>query len=396
MDKFVSQAKRISQMITGWRRDLHKIPELDLDLPETSAYVRSRLNELGISYKTFPGHSGIVGLIQSEAKDVRTVALRADMDALPILENSGVDFASTNGYMHACGHDAHMAMLLGAAALLSQNKKKIKGNVKLIFQPGEECSGGAQRMIDDGVLESPHVDVIFGQHVGMLSDELKGGHIGFLAGPVMASRDSFVITVRGKGCHGSTPAQGVDPVVVSAYLIVMLQSLVSRECNATDNAVITIGAIHGGEVYNIIPDEVVLKGAIRCVEENLRVNLGQRIREMCVGVSKVMRAECDIEYECGYPVTYNDPAATKFMLDVATSLLGEERVDTLKKPLMSSEDMSIFLKYCPGCFWFFAAPPKTGDVYSNHNKHFTINDEDLYLGSALMAAAAIEWLEKNP
>lgn len=394
MESMLCQAKCLADQITGWRRDLHRIPELDLDLPQTAAYVCARLEELGIPYRISEAHFGIVALIEGRSGPGRTVALRADMDALPIAEKAEIPFASQNGRMHACAHDAHAAMLLGAAELLMRNRACFSGSVKLIFQPGEECSGGAQRMIDEGALENPRVDAVFGQHAGVMATELPGGHFGFYPGAFMASRDSFTITVRGRGCHGSAPAQGVDPVAVSAYLITALQTLVSREINGTDQAVLTIGSIHGGEVYNIIPDEVVLEGAVRCLNEGIRIQLEKRIREMCEGIARTMRASCEIVYERGYPVTMNDPELTAFAEQSARRLLGEERVDRLEKPLMGSEDMSVFLQHCPGCYWVFSTPPRVGETYANHNPRFAIDDSELYLGSALMAQTALDWLAR--
>jgi len=397
MDGILKQAKLESQKIISWRREFHKIPELDLSLSNTSELVKKALDEMGIPYKTFPSHSGIVALIEGfDCTGLsKTVGLRADMDALPVRELAAVPYASQNDFMHACGHDGHMAMLLGAAKLLAQNRQDLYGRVKLIFQPGEELSGGAFRMIEEGVLLNPNVDVLFGQHVGMLSAELPAGHFGFYPGSFMASRDSFIINIKGKGCHGAVPAEGVDPVVISAQIITALQTLVSREINGTDQAVLTIGAIHGGETYNIIPETVTMKGAIRCMNEEQRMYFEKRIRGVCTGISEAMRGSCTIEYEHGYPVTNNDPKTTQFVIETAKELFGKEAVRILSKPLMGSEDMSFFLQKRPGCYWLLSTPPKDKEAYPNHSPYFEIDDEYLYLGAALMAQTAVKWLKLN-
>ncbi|MCI2106631.1 MAG: M20 family metallopeptidase [Intestinimonas sp.] len=397
MDNILAQGELIGEQIAGWRRNLHQIPERDLNLPLTRSYVCHALDELGIKYSLSDAHSGIVALVRGAMMpaDAKTVALRADMDALPIRERADVPYASKNGAMHACGHDAHMAMLLGAAKLLMQNRDRLFGQVKLIFQPGEELSGGALRMVEEGALHDPDVDVVFGQHAGLMSSELPGGHFGFYPGAFMASRDSFVITVHGKSCHGAQPASGVDPVVIAAQIVMALQTLISREISGTDTAVLTIGAIHGGETYNIIPETVQMRGAIRCLDESQRQYLKDRIRQVCHGICETMRAACTIEYEDGFPVTVNDPDATRFAMDCAKRLLGEARVHRLRKPLMTSEDMAIFLSRRPGSYWIFSTPPEKLKPYPNHSPYFTIDDTILYQGAALLAEVTLEWLAQN-
>lgn len=394
MKEILNEARQIEKDIIGWRHDLHQIPELDLDLPQTQSYVCSILDDLGIPYQTFRGNSSICAVLTG-GKPGRTVALRSDMDALHIQEETGLPFASTNGNMHACGHDTHMAMMLGAARILSERREELPGTVKFLFQVGEEGSGGAADMIKNGVMENPRVDAVFGQHVGELTSELGPGHFGFFPGRFMASRDNFVITIHGKGCHGSHPAQGVDPIVISAYVITALQTLVSREAEVDNPGVLTIGAIHGGEVYNIIPDEVVLQGAIRCLSEEYRKYFEQRIREVCEGVCKTMRGSCTIEYFYGYPVTENDPEMTHFAMETAQMVLGEEEAQQLTHPLTGSEDMSFFLQECPGSYWIISAPPKEGEAYPNHSPHFMIDESMLHKGAAVMASVAWRWLQEH-
>ena len=394
MNEILSAAQSLQEEIVGLRRALHAIPELNLDLPQTRAFLCRQLDALGIPYRTFPGNSSICAWIRGSGGN-GTVALRADIDGLHITEETGLPYASCNGNMHACGHDAHAAMLLGAATILQHMRERICGNVTLLFQCGEEGSGGAEDLIAAGVLEEPPVDVLFGQHAGLLSPELPDGAFGFYPGTFMASRDTFYLTVRGQGCHGSTPAAGVDPITVSAYLITALQTLVSRECNGTDSAVVTIGSIHGGEVYNIIPDQVTLQGAIRCLDERKRTELEQRIRALSKGLCASMRAQCEVVFEHGYPVLVNDPEVTGFAAQCARDLFGEDSVCMLQHPLMSSEDMSFFLQKRPGCYWCFSTPPATGPHYPNHSPRFQIDDSILYRGSALLATAATRWLSSH-
>lgn len=391
MGNILESAHALSETIIQWYRDLHQIPEVGLHLPLTRDYVCKSLEELGIPYETFAGHSGICATLTG-GRPGATVALRADMDALHIQEETGLSYAATNGNMHACGHDAHTAMLLGAAKMLAEQRDTLSGNVKFLFQAGEEGCGGAKRMVADGVLNNPDVGAVFGQHVGSLSTETENGKFGFYSGGFMAARDSFAITVKGKGCHGSQPAQGVDPVVISAYLITTLQTVISRETGLDNPAVLTIGSIHGGEVYNVIPDEVVMKGALRCFSEESRLYFRQRIREVCESVCSGMRGSCEIVYEPGYPVTVNDSEMTRFAMDSAARTLGEDAVQMLHHPLSCSEDMSFFLQECPGCYWCVNTLPPQGAGYPNHSPHFTVNEEMLHKGAAVLAGIAQDWL----
>jgi len=397
MKDLKEQALEITEKIIEWRRSFHRIPELDLNLPKTSEMVQRVLKEMGIPFRTFKDHSGIEAHIRGRMIDEKskTVALRADMDGLRIKEKAEVPYASDTGNMHACGHDAHMAMVLGAARLLLDNIEELEGNVKLIFQPGEERSGGAERMLKEGVFENPRVDLVLGQHVGLLVPELPNGHFGFYPGNFMASRDSFRITVEGKGGHGSTPASSVDPIVIASHLILALQTLVSREVDGTDSVVITIGSIHGGETYNVIPETVELIGAIRCLKEEQRDYFSQRIRNLCQGICESMRGSCSIDYERGYPVTFNHFAETEFVMKQAIQLFGEERVHLLEQPLMGSEDISFFLQKAPGCYWIFATQPLGSKIYPNHNPRFELDDSLLYMGSALMAQTTLSWLRSS-
>lgn len=388
MKSLESQAKDINSEIVQWRRELHAHPELDLNLPRTREIICRILSEMGLPYQLFERCSGITGVIYGEENRQQTVGLRADMDALPIQEAGAAAAA-----MHACGHDCHMAMLLGAAKLLLANRSLLHGRVKLIFQPGEECSGGAQLMIEEGALEDPRPDVIFGQHIYAAHSELKHGQIGVRQGVMMAARDNFTLTVIGKGCHGANPEEGVDPIIVAVQIVAILQTIVSREISASESAVLTIGAIHSGDVYNVIPDRAVIHGAIRCISPTVRTYLEKRIQEIAVGVANSMRARCEIIYEHGFDTVYNDPAVTALVLAEARRLFGEQGVVELKNPDMKSEDISFFLKETGGCYWYFQAPPTTGDAYPNHNPQFDVDESILYKGALMLAGVAIRWLD---
>ncbi len=291
MDK---KYENIQRYIVKLRRDLHQIPELGTDLPKTRAYIIKELDRLKIPYLCSKKDSGIMAAIEGEKRG-RTVALRTDMDALPLEEETGLPFASVHpGCMHACGHDAHMAILLGAARLLNAQKKSLRGTVRLIFQTAEEISRGSEIAISNGYLED--VDAVFGLHIGsILGKEIPSGTLIFPRACCMASFDKFVLRIRGKSCHGSTPEKGVDPVNIAAHLILSLQAIQTREISGSSASVITIGKIQGGAQYNVIPDEVVLEGTIRALEESVRHYVAQRIRGMAVATAASFGGSCDCE-----------------------------------------------------------------------------------------------------
>ncbi|MBU5256052.1 M20 metallopeptidase family protein [Tissierella praeacuta] len=390
----IKSAKRIEESIINWRRDLHQIPEIGLNLEQTSQYVIKQLEEMGIEYRKNIGVSGIVGLIKGD-KPGRTIALRADMDALPIKEETGLPFASKNGNMHACGHDAHTAILLGAAKVLNENKDKIKGNVKLIFQPAEEGPGGAKPMIEDGALKEPKVDAIMGLHVGNLTENSKEGSIMVSYNNMMACLDRFKLKLIGKGCHGAYPETGVDPIAMAGYFISNVQSIISRELSPTDPAVVTIGKVNGGFAYNIIPDSVELEGTVRAVDQKVRENIAKRIEDFAKGISETMRGTYEYEYVFGYPPLVNDKEFTKDFIESAKKIIPEEDIVEMKKPAMGGEDMAYFLNEAPGTFFFMSTPRAVnGEYYPHHNSKFDINEEILWKGAALLIQGVMDYLEK--
>ncbi len=391
----LEEVKKVEKDIINWRRELHRIPEVGFDLPKTVDFVKKRLEEMGIEYKVLVNGSAVVGLIRG-GQPGKTIALRADMDALPIKEETGLPFASTNENMHACGHDAHTAILLGVAKVLNQYKDSLKGNVKLLFQPAEEGPGGAKPMIEEGALEDPKVDGVLGLHVGNISGELEPGSIGYSYSNLMACLDRFKIRVVGKGAHGAYPELSVDPVVIASQLVVNLQQIVSREISPSIPAVVTIGKVHGGTAFNIIPEAVELEGTVRTLDQKVREYIAMRIEEIARGITSGMRAKYEYEYVFGYPPLVNDEEFTKGFVESAKKILKEDEIIEIKKPIMGGEDMAYFLNEVPGTFFFLCNPMEIdGEVHPHHNSKFAIDEKYLKTGAAVMLQAALDWLEKN-
>lgn len=389
------KVKEVEDYIIKCRRDLHQIPEVGLNLPKTSAYVANELKKMGIEVKEKVAVSGVVGLIKGN-NEGKTIALRADMDALPIKEETNLPFASKNGNMHACAHDAHTAILLGVAKVLSENRDKINGNVKLIFQPAEEGPGGAKPMIEEGVLENPKVDAVLGLHAGNLTEdkELKGS-IMVSYGNLMACLDSFKVKLIGKGCHGAYPNTGVDPIVMAGKFLSTIQTIVSREIAATDHGVITVGKINGGQAYNIIPEYVELEGTVRATDQKVREYVAKRIGEVAKGISETMRGSYEYDYTFGYPPLVNDEEFTKAFIESAKKVIPEEDIIITNKPVMGGEDMAYFLEKVPGTFFFLNNPKAVdGKCYPHHNPKFDIDESLLARGAALIIQGALDFLNK--
>lgn len=370
-------------------------PEIGLETPRTSGLVAKVLSDLGIEVRERVGGWGVVGLVRGEAPASgkrRTVALRADMDALPVQEDTGKEYASqTPGAMHACGHDTHVAMLLGVAKVLAGMKKDLPGDVKLLFQPGEEGGGGAKFMIDDGDLENPRPDIIFGAHVGTLWP-LETGAVGVRPGPLMAASDNFIATIHGKGGHGAAPHLSIDPVSIAAHAVVALQTIVSREIDPNMPAVITIGKIHAGTARNIIPETCVIEGTVRYLDSALGKSMPARIREIIEGTAHAMRGEAQVQYNYGYPPLVNDAAATDFLAKSAAKVVGQDRVTTVP-PTMGGEDMAYNLQKVPGTFYAIGTGNKAkGITYPNHHPKFDVDEDVLYIGTAVMVQAVIDYL----
>ena len=391
----LEQCKSLQDNLVILRREFHQIPELGEHLPETQARVCAELDAIGIPYKKNAVDSGVIGLIEG-AQPGKVIALRADMDALPITEATGLLFASKHeGKMHACGHDAHITMLLGAARVLYEHSADLKGSVKLIFQTGEETCTGSKNMLKEDVLENPRVDAVFGMHIGSLIDPaIPAGKVIVTPGCSMASYDHFILRVTGTGCHGSTPEKGVDPIVVASNIVLALEEIIAREVASTKAAVVTIGQFHAGFAYNVIPNEVVIEGTTRALEEDVRQYLARRIGEIAQSVATAYRAQCEYEMIWGAPPVVNDPALAKLAANAASKVVGEENVITSRPaPNMAGEDFAYYLLERPGAFIFLSSanPAKHTDV-PHHNPRFDVDEDVLWKGSSVFVSIVKEYL----
>jgi amidohydrolase len=379
----------LKDQLVADRRHFHQHPECGFQERETAAYVADRLTKLGIEHQTGVAQTGVVGLIRGTHPG-RCVLLRADMDALPLTEETGAEYASqTPGVHHACGHDGHTAMLLAAAEILQQLRDQIHGTVKLVFQPAEEGPGGAKPMIEAGVMEDPQVDACFGLH---LSNDNAIGTLVVQGGPLQASADTFEITVTGIGGHGASPHQTVDTVAVGAAIIGELQRIISREVDPRDPAVITVGAFHGGTAPNIIPQRAELRGTIRTLDPAVQEFVHRRMREVAEGIASAARATADVRISPLYPVTVNDES----MADFARSIVEQVpnvRVVRQQRPIMGAEDMSFFLNAAPGCFIFVgSANHERGLDHPHHGPLFDFDEAALPIGVEVHCRLTLAYL----
>ena len=386
-----TQATEIQDWIVEIRRRLHRHPELMYEEVETSRLVRETLDGLGIEYRSPIAKTGVLGWLGDG--DGPCVALRADMDALPIHEETDVDFRSElDGKMHACGHDCHTAMLLGAARLLKERESEIHGTVKLLFQPAEEGGAGGKLMSEEGVLDEPAVERIFGLHGW---PELETGQAGSRPGTFLAASSSLTMTVAGKGGHAAMPHLAVDPVHAAAQIITSLQGIVSREADPLNSGVVSITAVHGGEASNVIPTEVQLRGTVRALTMDNLVWLQQRVIDIAAGVAAAHRFEATTLFPGNdYPPTVNDPATWDFARNLAGRMLGDERIEELA-PVMGGEDFAYYTERVPGCFVALGiADEQKGTGISVHNPKFKVDEDALPLGTALHVQFAMEMLEE--
>jgi len=373
-----SEIIAIKETIIKTRRDIHKHPELSFQEKRTSKLVANRLKKYGLIVKTKIGKTGVVGILKGKFPG-KKIALRADMDALPIQEIGNLEFKSiNNGIMHACGHDAHTAMLLGAAEVLSKKKNIIKGEVHFIFQPAEEGYAGAKYMIADGAIDG--IDEIYGMHVWNYQ---KSGTVGVKSGSVMAAADMFTIKIKGIGGHGAAPQGTVDCIVVASYLIQSLQTIVSRNTNPLENTVVTVGEINGGYNFNIIADEVILKGTTRAYTEENRCLIKTRMKDIIKGVEKTFGANINFEYKDGYPPVINDEKITEKLYTAAEKIVGDNVVAPYLS--MGGEDFSYFANKIPGCFFFLGTSPCNSKLMStpHHCSHFDIDEDAMLIGSSI-------------
>ena len=391
-------SREIAPSVVQWRRDFHTHPELSNREERTSRVVAEQLRAMGVDeVRTGVARHGVVALIRG-TKPGPTLALRADMDALPIQEATGLPFASQNqGAMHACGHDAHMAILLGAAKVLVQMRDQIRGSVKLLFQPAEEGSpageeGGARLMIQEGALENPPVSAIFGLHI---NPELEAGKLSYRFGVLLAAVDRFEILVNGKQSHGGMPWQGVDPIVAAAHIITALQTIPSRHIDARQSVVISVGVVRAEGAWNIVPDQVQLLGTVRTHDEDVRRQVNEQFHRMVRQTAAAHGTEAQIVYGDYGPVVWNDPALGEGALETLQRAAGEQNV-VESKPVMGGEDFAHYARKVPGFFFFLGVRnEEIGAVHALHTPQMIIDEAALPLGVRTMAMLALDYLARN-
>jgi len=411
-----AQSKKIDKLINNiepkvieWRRDFHQHPELSNREFKTAEKIAKHLKSLGLEVQTNVAHTGVVGILKG-GKPGSVVALRADIDALPVTERTPVAFASKvtssyngieTGVMHACGHDSHIAILMGAAEVLSKIKDEIKGTVKFIFQPAEEGApkgerGGAELMVEEGVLKNPDVDAIFGLHISAITNV---GTITYKPAGIMAAAQSFTIRVKGKQAHGSRPWEGIDPIVVSAQIINGLQTIISRDTELTkEAAVITVGLIRGGVRSNIIPEEVEMIGTIRTLDYDMQKKLNKEIKRRVPAIAEAFGARATIEIDKGYPITYNDVNLVNTMLPSLQKVAGKDNVKLINA-VTGAEDFSFYQKEIPGFYFFLGGKPidvSLENTASHHTPDFFLDESGFKLGVEAFVNLTLDYLNKNP
>ncbi|GHO93992.1 peptidase M20 [Reticulibacter mediterranei] len=383
--------ERVPDLI-AMRRDLHEHPELAFEEVRTSGIVAQRLKALGLEVQTEVAKTGVVGLLRGGASgpDAKTLAIRADMDALPILEENDIEYRSQiDGKMHACGHDGHTSILLTVADILSKRRAELKGNVKFVFQPAEEMVGGAEPMVEQGAMAQ--VDGVIGLH---LISNYEIGRVGVRSGPVFAGAQRFDISVKGKGGHAAMPESAVDPIVISAQIILALQTLISRETSPFSPAVITVASVHSGTAFNIIPEQATLLGTMRAFTRDHQQYLARRVAEVANGIATAMGGGCEISWNDAIPPCVNDPSMTELVQKAASATVGEDHVDSGEEVMTTgSDDMAIFLNTVPGCYFIVGARNEAkGAEYPHHHPRFNIDEEALPVGVEVLTRATLDYL----
>ena len=389
-DKITYLANQIHSDVVANRRHLHANPELSFHEYETSAYVAKKLDELGIEYKKM-ANTGLVALIKGAKQSDAVVALRADMDALPIVEANDVVYKSKNpGVMHACGHDVHTSSLLGTAKILTELKNEFGGTVKLIFQPAEEkLPGGANMMIKEGVLENPKPNAVLGQHVMPL---IESGKVGFRSGKYMASTDEIYVTVHGKGGHGAQPQQNIDPVLITSHIIIALQQIISRVADPKTPSVLSFGKVIANGATNVIPNEVYLEGTFRTMDEDWRAKAHEKMKKMAEGIAEAMGGSCDFNIVRGYPFLINEEVLTAAARAYAEDYLGKENVLDLDI-WMAAEDFAYYSQVSDACFYRLGTGNMARGITSSvHTPTFDVDEDSLRLSTGLMTYIALKQL----
>ncbi|MBE6062231.1 MAG: amidohydrolase [Clostridium butyricum] len=392
--EIVKEIKDIKENIIKWRRELHMIPEVGLNLPRTCQYIKDRLSEMKIDFKTYEKHSGITVVLGK--KEGKTVALRADMDGLPIKEECSLDFKSITDNMHACGHDGHMAILLATAQILKKYENEINGKIKLIFQPCEECApGGAEAMINDSVLENPKVDAILALHVDNKNRNYKNGDLIVSYKSMFASEDPINITIKGRGGHASIPNECIDPIAIGNLIINNIQYILSREVKPTIPSLISFCGITTSTVSNnVIPDSIEIKGTTRNVDNVTRKYVLRRIEELAVGMSSLMKAECIVDFKGGCPAVVNSSEIVEQFIKSSKSIFDEEEIHVVDEYNMGAEDAGFYFEKVPGCYFRLYNPKayEDGVIYPAHNSKFMMDDTVLYKGVAAFIKTSMDIL----
>jgi amidohydrolase len=388
-DQVKEKIAEMKDWLIETRRTIHMNPELGFEEVETSKLVAGYLEKFGLQVKTGMAKTGVIGLLKGE-KPGKTVAIRADMDALPLEEANQVSYRSkVKGKMHACGHDAHVTILLGVARLFSSMRNQVQGNIKWIFQPAEEGGGGGRVLTEEGVLENPKVDAIFGAH---LFPDLKIGRVGIHEKEGLAATDRFVIKMIGRGAHGAYPHLSKDPILAAGHLITQIHSIVSRNINPLDSAVITIGKVSGGTAFNIIPDETEILGTVRSLSQKVREELKSRMEQVTQGVAKSFGVDCDFDFQYGYPALINDPEMSRLVAAACAKGIGKENVDFIR-PSMGGEDFAYYLEKVPGSFFRLGCRNEAkGIVNPFHSSRFNIDEDVLPFGVEMFARIIDEYL----
>ena len=365
--------------ITEWRRDMHEHPELLYEVHRTASLVEEKLKEFGVDeITTGIGRTGVVGVIKGRTDSGRVIGLRADMDALPIHEMTNRDYASkTDGVMHACGHDGHTAMLLGAAKYLAETRN-FDGTAVIIFQPAEEGGAGGKAMVDDGLIENFKIDEIYGMHN---MPGIPAGEFAIRKGAMMAATDTFEIEIEGKGAHAAMPHNGIDPIVVGANMVQALQSIASRTIDPLGSVVVSVTTFHGGDAFNVIPQTIKLTGTVRTLAADIRDTAEKRMKEIVEHTAATFGASAKLHYDRGYPTTDNHSKQTDFAVEVAREVVGHDRVEPNTPPLMGGEDFSFMLNACPGAYIFVGQ----GDTAGVHHPEYDFNDEIIPIGCSYWA-----------
>ncbi len=386
---FLAEAESLRDQLVAIRRDLHMHPELGFQEYRTATVVAEQLGALGYEVQTGVGKTGVVGLLQGDLPGERTVLLRFDMDALPIHEENDVPYRSQNpGVMHACGHDAHVAVGIGVATILARHRDQIGGTVKLMFQPAEEGLGGAFAMIADGLLETPKPDVALSIHVSSGHDT---GTAVVREGPLMAASDGFQIVVRGRGGHGASPHETIDAVLVGTQIVVALQTIVSRNVDPNETGVVTVGAFHAGTAGNIIAETAELRGTIRSFTPDVRELLHRRVREVAEGVAASLGATAEVKLMIGVSPTVNEPQVTAVMREAAAAVVGADRIDSSYRTT-GAEDFSAVLERIPGSYFFLGSRGGEASAFPHHNPRFDIDENCLPQGVAILCDTAVRCL----